>query len=72
VLHGISALEFGQFANDVLLVEAAKAAIQWRADFLTQLEPELLQHPREFQRRLLLAPISRDSFILRVLLGILE
>jgi DNA-directed RNA polymerase specialized sigma24 family protein len=63
-------LEFGHTPNDVLLVETAKAAIQYRADFPTQSEPALLQHPREFQRLLLLAPISRDCFILRVLLGI--
>ena len=70
VLDGIAALECGDIADNVLLVETAKAAIQWRADFPTQSEPALVQHPRELQRLFLLAPISRDCFILRVLLGI--
>jgi hypothetical protein len=70
VLGGITALEFGHIADDVLLVETAKAAIQCRADFPTHPEPALLPYPCEFRRLLLLAPISRDCFVLRVLLGI--
>jgi hypothetical protein len=70
VLGGITALEFGHIADDILLVETAKAAIQCRADFPGQSEPALLQHTPEFQRLLLLAPISRDCFMSRVLLGI--
>jgi len=70
VLGGITALELGHFADDVLLVETAKAAIQCRADFPAQSEPARLQYPRELQQLLLLALISRDCFILRVLLGI--
>ena len=68
VMCGITALEFGHIAGDVLLVETAMAAIQCRANFPTQSEPLLL--PRECQRLLLFAPISGDCFILRVLLGI--
>jgi hypothetical protein len=70
VLGGIAALELGHIADDVLLVETAKAAIQCRAGFPAQSEPALLRQPRELQRLLLLTPISRDCFILRVLLGI--
>jgi hypothetical protein len=69
VLGGITALELGHIAPDVLLVETAKAAIQCRADFPTQSEPVLLGHHPEIRQLLLLAPISRDCFILRVLLG---
>jgi hypothetical protein len=35
-LGGIAALEFGYIADDVLLVETAKAAMQCHADFPTQ------------------------------------
>jgi hypothetical protein len=70
VLGGIAALESGDNAGDILLVETAKAVIQWRADFPTQSESALSRHPRELQRVVRLAPISRDCFMLRVLLGI--
>jgi hypothetical protein len=66
VLRGIAAVDFNHIGDDVL-VETAKAAIQCRADFPAQWEPTVL--PLELQRLLLLAPTSRDCFILRVLLG---
>ena len=58
------------FTDDVLLVETVKAVIQQRADFCSQSEPVLSQLPRELQRLFLLAPISRDCFVLRVRLGV--
>ncbi len=70
VLRGIAALEFGHIGDDVLLVETIKAVIQQRADFPSQSESTVSQLPRELQRLFLLAPISRDCFMLRVLLGI--
>jgi hypothetical protein len=39
VLDGIAALEFGDLADGVLLVETVKAIIQKRADFLGHSEP---------------------------------
>jgi len=69
VLDGITALEFGHIVDDVLFVESVKSAIQRRADFPGQSSPALSQLPLELQRLFLLAPISRDSFVLRVLLG---
>jgi hypothetical protein len=70
VLGGIAALEFGHIANDTLLVETLKTVIQRRDDFPGQPEPTRLRPPPELQRLFLLAPISRDCFMLRVLLGI--
>jgi hypothetical protein len=70
VLDGIAALEFDYLVDDVLLVETVKSAIQRRADFPSQSEPALSKLPREIQRLFLLAPTSRDCFVLRVLLRI--
>jgi hypothetical protein len=67
VLDGIAALEFGYLVDDVLLVETVKSAIQRRADFPGQSEQAL---PLELRRLFLLAPISRDCFVLRVPLGL--
>ena len=70
VLGGIAASEFGHIADGVLLVETVKMVIQQREDFPSQPEPTRSRLPRELQRLFLLAPISRDCFMLRVLLGI--
>ena len=64
------ALEFGHIADDLLLVETPKMVIQQRANFPGQSEPALSKLPRELQRLFLLAPISRDCSMLRVLLRI--
>jgi hypothetical protein len=69
VLDGIAALKPGDVVGEVLLVETIKAVIQKRADFPSPSEPAFSQLPRELQRLFLLAPISRDCFMLRVLLG---
>jgi hypothetical protein len=68
VLDGIDALEFDKPVDDVLLVETVKSAIRRRVAFSGLSEQAHL--PLELQRLFLLAPISRDCFILRVLLGI--
>jgi DNA-directed RNA polymerase specialized sigma24 family protein len=70
VLDGIAASEFGNIVDDVLILEATKSAIQRRADFPGQSEQALSHLPLELQRLFLLAPICRDCFVLRVLLGI--
>ena len=70
VLDGIAALEFGHVVDDVLLVETVKSAIQRRADFPGQPEQAPSHLPLELRRLFLLAPISRDCFVLRFLLGI--
>jgi len=70
VLDGIAALESGHIVDDVLLVETVKSAIQRRATFSCQSTQAPSHLPLELRRLFLLAPISRDSFVLRVLLGI--
>jgi hypothetical protein len=45
VLSGIAALERGDIADNVVRVETAAAAIQWRAKLPTQSAPALVQHP---------------------------
>jgi hypothetical protein len=70
VLDGIAALKIGNFVDDVLLVETAKSAIQRSADFPGQSQPAPSHLPLELRRLFLLAPISRDCFVVRVLLGI--
>jgi hypothetical protein len=70
VLDGIAASDFGHIVDDVLLVETVKSAIRRRADLTSQSKQAPSHLPWELQRLFLLAPISRDSFVLRVLLGI--
>jgi hypothetical protein len=70
VLDGIAPLEIGHIADDVLLVETVKSAIQRRVDFPGQSEQAPSHLPLELRRLFLLAPLFRDCFVLRVLLGI--
>src|SRR5258705_13331157 len=70
VLDGIAASDFGNSVDDGLLVETVKSAIQRRVDFPGQPEQARSDFPVELRRLFLLAPISRDSFVLRILLGI--
>jgi hypothetical protein len=69
LLDGITASEFGNIADDVLLVETVKSAIQRRAASSGQSAQAPSNLPLELRRLFLLAPISRDCFVLRVLLG---
>jgi hypothetical protein len=70
VLDGIAAMDLGRIADDPLLVVTVRSAIRRRADLASQSE-EIPSHlPSELQRLFLLAPISRDCFVLRVLFGI--
>jgi hypothetical protein len=70
VLDGISTTEFDRVGGDVFLLETVKAAIQRRPDSAhhSQQPPSCL--PLELRRLFLLAPISRDCFVLRILLGL--
>jgi hypothetical protein len=70
VLDGIATTEFDCVVNDVFLLETVKAAIQRRSDFphRSQWPPPNL--PLELRRLFLLAPTSRDCFVLQILLGI--
>ncbi len=70
ILDGITASDFGNIVDDVFLVETVKSAIQRRADFQGQSKQPPSHLPLELRRLFLLAPISRDCFVLRVLLGI--
>jgi hypothetical protein len=63
-------LESGHIVEDVLLVETAKSAILRRADFPAQLKQAPSHLRLELRRLFLLAPVSRDCFVLRVLLRI--
>jgi hypothetical protein len=72
VLDGIAATEFDGVVDEdeVFLLETVKAAIQRRPDSAhqTQQPPSCL--PLELRRLFLLAPISRDCFVSRILLGL--
>lgn len=70
VLDGIAASDFGNIVDDGLLVETVKSAFQRRADFPGQPQQALSDLPVELRRLFLLAQISRDTFVLRILLGI--
>jgi mannose-1-phosphate guanylyltransferase len=69
VLDGIAASESGNISDHVLIVETAKSAIQRRPGFPAQSEQALSHFPLELQRLFLLAPIHRQCFVLRILLG---
>src|SRR6266853_4582426 len=70
VLDGIAATEFDSVMGDVFLLETVKAAIQRRPDSLHQSQQTPAHLPLELRRLFLLTPISRDCFVLRILLGI--
>jgi hypothetical protein len=64
VFNGIAATECYSAEDDALLLETVKAAIQRRPDSLHE------SLPLELRRLFLLTPISRDCFVLRILLGL--
>jgi hypothetical protein len=70
VLNGIAATECYGAGDDAFLLETIKAAIQTRADSPHQSRRRCAQLPLELRRLFLLPPISRDCFVLRILLGI--
>ena len=70
VFDGIAATEFDSVVDDVFLLETVKAAIQRRPDSAHQSQQPPSCLPLELRRLFLLAPISRDCFVLRILLGI--
>ena len=70
VLDGIAATEFDSVADDIFFLETIKAVIQRRPDSTRQSEPQSSCLPLELRRLFLCAPISRDCFVLRILLGL--
>ena len=70
VLNGIAATECYSAGDDTFLFETVKVAIQRRPDSLHQLQQPPAHLPLELRRLFLLTPISRDCFVLRILLGI--
>jgi hypothetical protein len=70
VLNGIAATEYYGAGDDAFFLGTIKAAIQRRADSPHQSHQRCVQLPLELRRLFLLAPISRDCFVLRILLGI--
>src|ERR1700682_3839518 len=70
VLNGIAATECYGAGDEAFLLGTIKAAIQRRADSPHQSHQRCAHLPLELRRLFLLAPISRDCFVLRILLGI--
>jgi hypothetical protein len=70
VLSGIAATECYRAGDDAFLFETISAAIQRRPDSLHQSPQPPAHLPLELRRLFLLTPISRDCFVLRILLGI--
>lgn len=70
VLNGIAALELGEDVEKDLIAKTVEGIVRKRENFLQQVEHSLAARPRELQRLLLLPPVSRDVFLLRVLFGI--
>jgi hypothetical protein len=70
VLDGIAAVEFSHVTDRAFIFESVKAAIRRRASFSGQPAQAFAHFPIELRRLFLLAPISRDCFVLRILLGI--
>jgi hypothetical protein len=70
VLNGIAATECYRAGDDAFLFETIKAAIQRRPDSLHQSQQPPAHLPLELRRLFLLTPISRDCFVLRILLGL--
>jgi hypothetical protein len=70
VFNGIAATECYSAEDDALLLETVKAAIQRRPNSLHQSQEAPAHLPLELRRLFLLTPISRDCFVLRILLGL--
>jgi hypothetical protein len=70
VLQGIVGLESSDDVETALITKTVESAIRQRANSSNQLEHALALLPRELQRLILLAPVSRDCFLLRILFGI--
>jgi len=70
VLDGIAALELIHAADEALIFESVKSAVQRRTSFRYQRARTFAHLPIELRRLFLLAPISRDCFVLRVLVGL--
>src|ERR1700693_4746551 len=70
VLNGIAVTECYRAGDDAFLFETIKAAIQRRPDFLHQSPQPPAHLPLELRRLFLLTPISRNCFVLRILLGL--
>jgi hypothetical protein len=70
VLDGIAALEPGNIADDVFLIETAKSAIQRRANRPSQVEQRFSFSPFESRWRISSDPIFRECSVLRVVSGI--
>jgi hypothetical protein len=70
VMDGIAGLESGDDAEKVLVAKTIESLIGHRPDFPHRLDRALALLPHELQRLVLLAPVSRACFLLRILFGI--
>ena len=70
VLDGIAALDVSHVPDEVLIFESVKSAIRRRSSFSGQPAQAFAHLPIELRRLSLLAPVSRDCFVLRILLGV--
>jgi hypothetical protein len=70
VLNGIAGLDSNDDVEKALVPKTIEFVIRQRTDLPNQLEHALARLPHELQRLILLAPVPRDCFLLRVLFGI--
>jgi hypothetical protein len=70
VLDGIDALQCRDDVEKTLVAKTIESVIRQRAKFPKDLEQALAHFPEELHRLILLAPVSRDCFMLRILFGI--
>jgi hypothetical protein len=70
VLDGIASLKVSHVPSEALVFESAKSAIRRRALYPPQRSAAFVDLPVELRRLFLLAPIYRDCFVFRILLGV--
>ncbi|MGH9630521.1 MAG: hypothetical protein ACRD7E_19595, partial [Bryobacteraceae bacterium] len=70
VLNGIAGLESDDHAEKMIVAKTIESLIRHRPDLPHGLDRALALLPHEFQRLVLLAPVSRACFLLRILFGI--
>ena len=70
VLNGIASLESTDDIEKALLAKTVAYVLRQRAEFPNGLEDALMLLPHELQRLVLLSPVSRDCFLVRMLFGV--
>ena len=70
VLNGIAGLETSDDVEQAVVAKTIDFVLRQRADHPNRSEHSLALLPHEFHWLLVLAPVSRDCFLLRILFGI--